>query len=402
MRYYLLDTIHQYAHESLAETGEDASMRDRHLGYFQQFTEKAGPKLCCTEQPEVLRKMEADWGNMRAAMHWALAEDAPGEDIPTDRVVKGLQLGNSLVNFWDMSRPFPDGVRWLKHGLERIDPQDERRKALRARTMFSIGIIYSWDEAGQMPVQSTRVLEESIILLRACGNLSVLSMALAKLAFISQDSTRRLALVDESVAIARQVGDPWILADALMYKMWIADEATALASGQESLALFRTTGDPWRINWTLAILGRLMFRLGLQDAGCDYLEESTRYFQERGYLKGMIISYMNKGDIAYEKEDFNQMAACFQMTVDLYRQMGKFGYSAHFLCSLGTAFKRLGDFNQAAGYYLESISKGLELGDTWCMCMALSGLAGVAASGEPAGSRHSPHERGRSRARGIE
>ncbi|MCB0183361.1 MAG: AAA family ATPase, partial [Caldilineaceae bacterium] len=49
-RYYLLETIRQYAREKLLEAGETEPVRARHLRFFLKLAEEAEPKLRMTEQ----------------------------------------------------------------------------------------------------------------------------------------------------------------------------------------------------------------------------------------------------------------------------------------------------------------------------------------------------------------
>ena len=44
-RYRMLETIHRYAAERLQESGEQASLRNRHLEYFTQWAEEVEPKM---------------------------------------------------------------------------------------------------------------------------------------------------------------------------------------------------------------------------------------------------------------------------------------------------------------------------------------------------------------------
>jgi tetratricopeptide (TPR) repeat protein len=130
-----------------------------------------------------------------------------------------------------------------------------------------------------------------------------------------------------------------------------------------------------------------MVEYGNYSAGIAYLQESDRFFREVG--RGLIYTNHCMGNAAYYLEDFNLMAACFQDALESYQQMGEIGFSVHYLRVLGTAYKRLGKLHQSARYYLDSITNAHELDDKRCLCMALSGLAGVAvAAGQPVCAVH--------------
>lgn len=387
MRYRLLDTFHQYALALLVNADEEQTLRDRHLAYFTHFSEQAAPKLRGAEQPEYLRKMEADRDNLRSAMHWALADSKPEKEFPLERVENGLRLGNALVHFWEMSSPFQGGLVWLYQGLEWLNNQEDRWKLLRARTLYTIAFLHRDEAGGNTSGPAQRVYEESIALLRSCEDLPGLSMALTDLAWFTQTQSP----VDESIAICRQVEDPWYRACALLNKSMILtiDNATRLACVQESLVLFREIGDVWYKNWALTIFGGLNIELGNCAAGYACMQDSARFFQESGSITGMVFSNHCRGFAAYALDDFKQMAVCLQSVLEINRQLGRTGYLVDYLRGLGTAYKRLMDYQQSAVYYLESLSAAQANKDTWSMLMSLSGMAGVAAAiGQPIRAVH--------------
>src|SRR5207302_1650733 len=74
VRYRLLETVRQYARDRLLETGEAAAVRARHLAYFLDLAEQAEPALRGPEQVAWLERLDAEHGNLRAALDWSLAE----------------------------------------------------------------------------------------------------------------------------------------------------------------------------------------------------------------------------------------------------------------------------------------------------------------------------------------
>ena len=68
MRYFLLETIRQYASEKLAESGESDTLQDKHLEYFSTLVEAAGAHLVRPEQLEWLARLDADYENLRLAL----------------------------------------------------------------------------------------------------------------------------------------------------------------------------------------------------------------------------------------------------------------------------------------------------------------------------------------------
>ena len=107
-RYRMLDTIRQYAHERLLETGGDPSVRERHLAYFLYLSEQAEPHLRSRGMTEWLKRLEAELGNLRLALEWALSGS----------VEQGLRLGSALLEFWHVRGRRLEGAQRLTRLLE--------------------------------------------------------------------------------------------------------------------------------------------------------------------------------------------------------------------------------------------------------------------------------------------
>ncbi|MBY8881410.1 AAA family ATPase [Streptomyces sp. PLK6-54] len=72
-RYRLLETIHEYAAERLAEVPDEAAAAvARHTGYFRGLAESTDPKLRGGDQLHWLEVLETELDNVRAALHRAV------------------------------------------------------------------------------------------------------------------------------------------------------------------------------------------------------------------------------------------------------------------------------------------------------------------------------------------
>src|SRR5215469_11865675 len=77
-RFRLLDTIREYALARLGEDGDDwRTAHDRHAAYFLSLAEPAEPELEEHGQLEWLDRLEADHGNLVAALSWLADQDQP-------------------------------------------------------------------------------------------------------------------------------------------------------------------------------------------------------------------------------------------------------------------------------------------------------------------------------------
>ncbi len=70
-RYRLLETLRQYGEEQLEESGDLALLLDRRLSYYRKVATTARERFEGTEHQSGRSAFEAEWDNLRAALHWA-------------------------------------------------------------------------------------------------------------------------------------------------------------------------------------------------------------------------------------------------------------------------------------------------------------------------------------------
>jgi predicted ATPase len=77
-RYQLLETMRQYAAERLRETGEEPSLRTRHLAWFLELAGQSEEHLYGPDQQRWLGRLREERENFRAALAWSRSEPAHG------------------------------------------------------------------------------------------------------------------------------------------------------------------------------------------------------------------------------------------------------------------------------------------------------------------------------------
>jgi hypothetical protein len=92
-RYRLLETVRQYAAGRLDARGPAAAgaARAAHRDYYLALAEAAGPRLIAADQAEWLDRLDAELGNLRAALAFSLTQP----DLEP-----GLRLAASLYLYW--------------------------------------------------------------------------------------------------------------------------------------------------------------------------------------------------------------------------------------------------------------------------------------------------------------
>ncbi|SER58565.1 ATP-binding protein [Actinokineospora terrae] len=113
-RYRMLETTRQYAGERLADRGETAQVRDRHLRHYHDFATTAAAKWFAPGERELhwVNRAVAEFANLRAAMQYA--SDTGGETA-----VVGLGIAAALANLrvWFFRGTIREGYHWLNQLL---------------------------------------------------------------------------------------------------------------------------------------------------------------------------------------------------------------------------------------------------------------------------------------------
>ena len=201
-RYRLLETIRQYAQEKLGESAEAVAVRHRHRDHYTAMAAALdAPGKASLER--LLDRAQTEIDNLRAAFAWS----RENSDIDS-----ALQLATSLQPLWLTRGGLKEGSDWLDVGLAdaEIAGADVTPRAM--------------------------------------------ARALADKAFLdNMRDAASLARAQRSLAIAREVDDPALLARTLTacgrLAAWNAELARPYLSEAENLA--RAMGDRWRLSQIL-------------------------------------------------------------------------------------------------------------------------------------------------------
>ena len=232
-RYWMLETIREYATERLEESGEAEELRGRHAKHFLTLAEEAEPQL--REGPkEWLDRLEREHDNLRAALDLF---EASGE------TQLALRLEGAVWWFWDARSHLVEGRRRLESTLA----ADERPTAVRARALNGAGEMAI--NAGD--IAAARLLaQEALGLHRALGSAWDTAYCLHLLGhatIIEKEFQRAKPLLEESARLFRELGDQHHGLFATHLLAWNSylggDGARAQALWEDNLRDARATGD---------------------------------------------------------------------------------------------------------------------------------------------------------------
>jgi predicted ATPase/class 3 adenylate cyclase len=203
-RYWMFETIREYAAERLGEAADPGSLRERHAMYFLSFAERAEEELGGAERGWWLERLEDERDNLRAGLNWARAVGS---------VEVELRLATALRDFWLARGPAAEGLRRLGQALEDAGEllPERRMAALQAATLIAL-------RTGDGESAEGFALQ-LLPLAQALGDKDGEVSALIKLSHVTADSGRLVearSLIERAVAVARESSEGALVARALL------------------------------------------------------------------------------------------------------------------------------------------------------------------------------------------
>ncbi|HEX2035646.1 MAG TPA: helix-turn-helix domain-containing protein [Chloroflexota bacterium] len=379
-RFAMLETVREYAWERLRASGEEASVRRRHAGYYLALAEAAEPHLRSAGRDPWLDRLEADHDNLRAALAWCLG--GAGE------AVTGLRLAGALGWFWYLRGLPGEGRRWLAAAL--ASPAGRDDPAARARALYAASLLaYIQGDLTKVPEQDL----ESARLFASVGDRYGQAQALAKLGVHLTALGRpeeALAALRESLGILRALDAPWDLAMGLCFAGEAAGLTGASAAGraqlEEGLALFHDLGDAWGQGLACVLLGELARASGDYPAASAHLARALAIMRRLKEKYGVARALLVQGYISLEQAAVPEAGALFAESLALARDVGQ---SAHVLLNLAgcAAVALLTGRDRAAAQLYGRAAHVLQVGTPY--------MDGGAAAGREAYARYLPRLRER-------
>jgi predicted ATPase/DNA-binding SARP family transcriptional activator len=342
-RYRMLETIREYGREKLAEAGEEADIHRRHRLFFLELAEAAEPNLHRAGQVEWLRRLDADYDNLHAALGWALRQDAE-----PDRMA-GMRLAVALTPYWNLRAAYLEGRGWLADFLARTDPAPT---ALRAKAFFGVGLLAWFQLEGQI---AQSALEQSIAIWQALGDPTSTGyprLYLGHLLFVQREFDLAYSFWNACTKYFRDVGDVWGLAWTLGFLGRAARDSGDLEAAhvydQESASLFRSTGDRWALSIKLSHLGLIAYKQKDYQAARTWFEYRIAVGRELGFRNLAASGTSWLGFVALAENDLALAATLFREGVALSRSLGFHSMSfIEELEGLAALAQREGNLHQA-------------------------------------------------------
>jgi predicted ATPase len=267
-RFWMLETIREFAAERLEHSGEAEAIRRRHGTYFLDVAESTCLAVERVGQGAMRYDLAlAEQDNFRAALDWALDNDP----------ALGLRMAVELEQFWVSRDPY-EGARRIEALFERADDLTIELRAAALRVFGGTSTV-SGEHRRAEPLY-----EESLGLYEQLGDewgVVHLRHRLAVCAMLAGDWGRARALGEENLARARALASTYLEAEAMSLLAGVAHN-----DGDLENALELTRGSVERMH----ALGFTWFEAGGRLGMAEYAFELGRLPEaESGARSGLAL-----------------------------------------------------------------------------------------------------------------
>jgi len=330
-RYVLLETVRAYALERLAERSDAASVRAAHTVHFGGLATRAGAGLTGPDQATWVRRVQAEYQNLRAAFERAL--QAPEPDVAVDVTV-------GLWRYWRNRGQFSDGREWLDRVLAARLTDGQRACVLHAAAVLA---------AAQDDHEGASILAR-------------------------ESRERALAAGDQRTGA--QAGNA--LGIAMLTGGRLAEARDVFA---ECLSTWQRLDDAHGTAMAHGNLAMVALRLEEVDTASWHTSECLRLERAGGNTRGIMLALLCLGEIATIRVDLDAAQAHLDEALALSRQIGDVFGEAMALHQLGVAAQRAGNMQLAVSRVAAALALRRDLGDRDDLSISLDTLAQLLAAG---------------------
>jgi len=332
-RFFMLETLREYALERLVASGEAETVRRRHAQFFLTLAEEDAPPFGFAMQAHWLERLEREHDNLRAALRWFMDRQVLDE---------GLRLGAALGPFWMGREYLTEGRMWLTELLQVA--ASEPVSAARAKALLGAASLL-WGLGDYTAVEQH--LEQSMAIGRAVGHAESVSWSQFLLAIITH---------------------------------YRGHFAAAIAYVEEALARWRALGDQDGVASGLAMLGTIrLYQVDITAAG-PLLEESLVRFRQLGNTWGIGFALFQLGQVREQQDDLATARAYELESQAIWQALRDPRYIAYTTLELGRFAFAEGDDATACALWQEGLAIATEMQDPWIIGVALGSFVPLAAA----------------------
>jgi len=334
-RFLLLETVAEYGRERLDAEGETDAVAAAHAAHFVELGERAKPALLGPDQKRWLDRLDAEEGNLRAALGWL---------VEAGRAEPAQRLAQALWRYWYLRGRLIEGRGWLERVL-------------------------AMPGGGETPPPVRADVDNAL------GNL-LLDLG---------EFDAAEAHYERSLALWRSLGDDRSAADPLnnlgLLAAFRGDYGLARDRLDACIAIRRRVGDRIRLALAVSNLGDVALSEGELDEAEVHHREALHLREETEDADSAAYSRYNLGEVARLRGEGAEADAWYTEALRIFTGLGDRMGIAYVAWSRGWLALDRGEAGRAGEAFAAALAIRRELGDRRGMVETLAGLAAVAAAG---------------------
>ncbi|HKG55073.1 MAG TPA: hypothetical protein VKB04_12495 [Anaerolineales bacterium] len=317
MRYFMLETIRQYAREKLIEAQQFPAARDRHFIYFDMLSEKMWQAFLSTDLLAWRDAADDETENLRAAVEW-------GTQNHTEAV---LHLAANYCIVSSLTGNNAEGLALLKSALEHF------------RTLPPT--------QGEAHVYRHKLLARALF---ANGLISITSAAVPQ----------GLEATQEAISIARLIDDKQILGYSLetyyIGSNFINSSGAADAEAKEGYAILSEINDQWGLGLAYTNLARMALARGDFVESQKFIDILKTWMQDApmSYQAGVALLSIGSEERWIHPENAK---AYYEEALKIFRHIRHKGFEIVLLSELGHVARALGNISEAKELYQQTLTR---------------------------------------------
>jgi predicted ATPase/uncharacterized protein HemY len=369
-RYDRHSLLYQFTQEKLAERpDEQTQIETKHTDFYLGFAEEAEPRLQGKEQVRWFGRLSEEMDNFREAFRNLEAKGA---------TETALRLATALGYFWGTQGYYTEGYEYLTMFL----PKTSSHSVTEAKALFLAGDL-AWVQSDHETAQT--LLEQSLAIAKDLGEKSLWAKSLRALGLIAQvnrgDPEGARSCYESALELAKESKDKAAAAAILRSLGTLNNEGAnyqrARLYYEESAALSDALGDDHSRAKALVSLATVLSYLGEFAEAHSLNEQCLELFRAVGDTHGEGISLLNLGVDAAQRGDIPQEIERYQGSLELFRRLGDKRMVSHLLNNLAGSLQKRGDASEARELLEESLTIQGAVGDVSLASHALNLLGSV-------------------------
>ena len=311
-RYFMLETIRQYARTRLAEAGCDPVARDWHLAYYARLTGQAEPHIRGKGQVEWLSRLDEELDNLRAAMEWSLK----------GRIELGMKIVTDLMWFWHNRDLFQEQSIWLE-------------RFLAAESM----------EGDESVLDCGRLVQRAKLLRAMVRNITHLSRG-----FRDRTDNDRIASLQETVTLLRKSAscDRRELAISLLFLKGASLGLEGPSPEREEMLEILYQNKDFYLAEYLYYTGRNLSSQGDLDQARAYQEEALKISLATEDLDGISSRKYELGILSLYSGEYSRAETLFNEGISLAQQVKNRWFETDIYLGLLWAAQAQGKYQEAS------------------------------------------------------